>query len=54
MERQPPHYRHHQKLNNLNILLLDTCPSEAMNPYLPEFKVLHDLAERCLVATSTN
>jgi hypothetical protein len=33
---------------------LDTCSSEAMNPYLPEFKVLHELAETCLVAASTN
>jgi hypothetical protein len=28
--------------------------SEAMNPYLPEFKTLHDLAERCLIAVSVN
>ena len=33
---------------------LDTCPSEAMSPYLPEFRTLHDLAERCLVVVSIN
>jgi putative SOS response-associated peptidase YedK len=33
---------------------LDTSSSEAMNPYLPEFKVLHDLAETCLMAVSVN
>jgi hypothetical protein len=34
--------------------LVDTCSSEAKNPYLPEFKVLHDLAERRFVAGSVN
>ena len=48
-----PHYCHQQWLNNLPILF-DIGSSEAMNPYLPEFKTLHDLAESCLVAVSVN
>jgi hypothetical protein len=33
---------------------LDTGSSEAMNPYLPEFKALRDMAEKCLFAASVN
>ena len=33
---------------------VDTGSSDAMNPYLPQFKVLHDLAESCLVAVSVD
>ena len=37
-----------------NMTQVDTSSLQDMNPRLPEFKALHDLAERCLVAASTN
>jgi len=44
----------HYQGSHSALVFVDTCSSEAMNPYLPEFKVLHDLAERRLVAASVN